>query len=42
MSEKDIEKQMENAIKKVPFEVKKIKFFLAIGKKLYVIKKIFK
>lgn len=42
MSEKEIEKQMELAIKKVPFEVKKIKFVLAISKKLYMIKKLFK
>lgn len=33
MTEKEIEEQMERAVKKVPFEVKKIKFILFLIKK---------
>lgn len=33
MTEKEIEEQMEKAVKKVPFEVKKIKVILFLIKK---------
>lgn len=32
MSEKEIELSMDKALKKLPFEIKKIKFFLAVKK----------
>ncbi len=33
MTEKEIEQQMAKAVKKVPFEIKKIKFILFLVKK---------
>lgn len=34
MSEIEIEKQMDKALEKIPFEIKKIKFMLWIVKKI--------
>lgn len=42
MTEKEIELQMDKALKKVPFEVKKIKIILEIVKKYKRLKTIFK
>lgn len=42
MTEKEIELQMDKALKKVPFEVKKIKIILEIVKKYKRLKSIFK
>ena len=42
MTEKEIEKQMERAVKKIPFEIKKIKFILFIIKKYKNFIKFFK
>lgn len=42
LSEQEIELQMERALKKIPFEVKKIKFVLEIVKRVKRLKKIFK
>lgn len=42
MSEAEIEKQMEKALGKIPFEMKKIKFILSIVKKINKIKSIFR
>ena len=42
MTEKEIEEQMERAVKKVPFEVKKIKFILFLIKKYKKFIEIFK
>ena len=42
MTEKEIEEQMEKAVKKVPFEVKKIKVILFLIKKYKKFIKIFK
>lgn len=42
MSEVEIEKQMEKALDKIPFEMKKIKFILSIVKKINKIKSLFK
>lgn len=42
MTEKEIEEQMERAVKKVPFEVKKIKFVLFLIKKYKRITRFFK
>ncbi|WP_410207508.1 hypothetical protein [Fusobacterium sp.] len=41
LSEKEIEAQMEKALKKIPFEIKKIKFLLSIVKSFKKIKSIF-
>lgn len=42
MKEKEIEKQMDIAVKKVPFEIKKIKFILFLIKKYKKFIKLFK
>lgn len=42
LTEKEIEEQMEKSIKKIPFEMKKIKFILYILKKFKKIKSFFK
>lgn len=42
MTEKEIDEQMARAVKKVPFEVKKIKFILFLVKKYKSFIKIFK
>lgn len=42
MTEKEIELQMERALDKIPFEMKKIKFVLGIIKRVKKIKGIFK
>lgn len=42
MTEAEIEKQMDKAVKRVPFEVKKIKFILFLIKKYKNILKLFK
>ncbi|WP_418965816.1 hypothetical protein [Cetobacterium sp.] len=42
MTEKEIDLQMKKALEKVPFEIKKIKFVLALLKFSKKIKKIFK
>ncbi|MGL4425477.1 MAG: hypothetical protein ACRCZR_00155 [Cetobacterium sp.] len=42
ITEKDIDLQMKKALEKVPFEIKKIKFVLALVKTLKKLKMIFK
>lgn len=42
LTEEEIEKQMEKALDKIPMEMKKIKFVLAIIKKINRLKTIFK
>ena len=42
LTEEEIEKQMEKALDKIPIEMKKIKFVLAIIKKINRLKTIFK
>lgn len=42
MSEVEIEKQMEKALDKIPFEMKKIKLILSIVKKINKLKTFFK
>lgn len=42
MSEAEIERQMERALDKIPFEMKKIKLILSIVKKIKRVKTIFK
>ena len=42
MTEQEIEKQMEIAAKKVPFEIKKIKFILFLVKKYKRLMRLFK
>lgn len=42
MSEVEIEKQMEKALDKIPFEIKKIKFILSLVKKINRLKIFFK
>lgn len=42
MSEVEIEKQMEKALGKIPFEIKKIKFVLSLVKKVNRLKMFFK
>ena len=42
MTEKEIEEQMERAVKKVPFEIKKIKMILFLVKKYRKFVSIFK
>lgn len=42
MTEKEIENQMNRALKKLPFEIKKIKFYLFIIKKWKHLLKTFK
>ena len=42
MTEKEINLQMEKALEKVPFEIKKIKFILSLVKISKKVKKIFK
>ena len=42
MSEVEIEKQMEKALDKIPFEIKKIKFILSLVKKINRLKMFFK
>lgn len=42
LTEEEIEKQMEKALDKIPMEMKKIKFILAIVKKFNRLKTIFK
>jgi hypothetical protein len=42
LTEKEIEIQMEKALNKIPFEIKKIKFALEVVKKIKRLKMIFK
>lgn len=42
MTDLEIEKQMEKALKKIPFEVKKIKFILFLVKKWKNLIRLFK
>lgn len=42
MSEAEIERQMERALDRIPFEMKKIKLILSIVKKIKRVKTIFK
>lgn len=42
LTEQEIEAQMERALDKIPFEIKKIKFALEIIKRVKKIKKLFK
>lgn len=42
ISEEEIEKQMEKALDKIPFEIKKIKFILLLIKKINKLKSLFK
>lgn len=42
LTEKEIEMQMERALDKIPFEIKKIKFILAFIKRIKKVKGLFK
>ena len=42
LTEKEIEIQMDKALDKVPFEIKKIKFALGVIKRIKKVKMIFK
>ena len=42
LKEKEIELQMEKALDKIPFEIKKIKFALGVIKRIKKVKMIFK